>query len=368
MPRPLRKSVGLFLAGFVTVIGLFEAVVAMFFSMPPEARQPEGSLVRYFSYGFSTEAKLDRSVGDERQVPTDIVNAGWVATELKTPAEGWESASYRYVFYGMSFTNKISQHVAQLDPDSAIVTRAGPAAPLSHSYRMFETDPYRPKANAIVVGILSSSLAQLQSMTGLGWTPENPAPFTFPMFQWQKGELERLDPVIEDRDTFIRAYRSKNERWQRHLAAIQQRDAYWDPIVFRHSYFDCSALARLARRAWASRIIRSVSASIYNPDGNYDTRHPALASVPVLLQRMHASCIESGQQFVVILLHAQGEPGHLDEWLADDLTASGVTVVSSVEYFSSTDAQNFLDDGHYQTANTDALARALVKSLGRARP
>jgi hypothetical protein len=363
--RPWRQGVCIFVAGFVAVTGLFEVVVASLFSMPPDARQPEGGLVRYFSYGLSTEAKLDRTVGSADQEPTDIVKAGWIAAELKSPDDDWWSASLRYVFYGMSFTNKIAKDVADLDHGSACIARAGPAAPLSHSYAMFESDPVRANAHVVVVGVLSSSLPHLQSMTGLGWTPESPAPFTFPMFRWQNDELNRLDPVIQDRETFVRAFREDSPLWQRHLAAVRQHDAYWDSIVFRRSALDHSALARLVRRAWASRKIRTVSDSIYHSDGAYDTSHPAIAAVPHLLQRMHESCRQHGQQLIVVLLHALGEPGRLDAWLADDLRDMGVKVVSSVDYFASTDGQNFVDDGHYTAANTAALARAVIAAIGR---
>jgi hypothetical protein len=348
----------------VTVIGLFE-IAAASVAMPADMRQPDGALMRYFYYGLSTQAKLDRSVGRAGEQPTPIVRAGWIPTELKPPDDDWQSASFRYVCYGMSFTNRISEKLPQLDPGSATLRRAGPAAPLSHAYAMFEQDPHRAEANAVVVGLLSSSLAYLQSLTGLGWTPESPAPFTFPQFQLRNERLERLDPVIQDLDTFVREYRQQGPLWQRHVAMIREHDAYWNAAVFRRSATDHSALVRLVRRAWATRSVGNASASIYESAGRYDTSHPALACVPVLLRQMHSTCREARQPLVVVLLHAQGEPGQLDAWLAHDLRKAGIQVVSTVDYFASTDAQNFEADGHYTDANTAALARAVIAALGR---
>jgi hypothetical protein len=347
-----------------TVIGLFE-VGAAFFAMPAGVREPQGALTRYFHYGLSTQAKLDHSVGGAGEPPTAIVQAGWIPTELKPPEAEWARAPFRYVVYGMSFTNEICKQLAQVDPAAATLRRAGPAAPLSHSYAMFERDPQRAEAQAVVVGVLSSSLAYLQSMTGLGWTPENPAPYTFPKFEWRDDRLVRIDPVIQDRDTFVREFRQDGPLWAKHLAMLRRQDAYWDAAVFHRSASDHSALLRLVRRAWASRTIQRATSSIYAPAGGYDTSHPALACVPRLLRKMHSDCRRSGQPLVVILLHAQGEPGHLDAWLADDLRRSGVKVVSSVDFFSSEDPQNFVGDGHYTTPNTATLARAVAAAVGR---
>lgn len=345
----------------------FEAVVAVMFSMPPGAREPSGSLERYFSYGYSIESKLNRSVGDASQEPAAIVRAGWIPTELYPPAETWDSAPARVVVYGMSFTNRVAAELTKIRPELAIATRAGPGAPFNHSFAMFEADPWRPEADVVVVGILSSSLSHMQSLSGLGFTPESPAPYAFPLFTLVDGELQRRDPVIADRDVFVQAFRDRSDEWNAHLAAIAEHDAYWDPFVFRQFILDRSALIRLVRRAWASRTIDTVRSRVYSNDKGYKIEHPALAAVPAMLAEMQAACDRDGQTLVVLLLHAKGEPGHLDTWLVDNLVQSGAAVISTADLFSSLDAMNFEGDAHYRPHLDAHIAKAvsgLVPSQG----
>ena len=320
-PRRSKLRSGLwFVVGVFVVIGCFEAAVAYRFSIPANAQEPSGSLQRFFNYGLSIEAKLDRSVGNAQQEPTNIVKAGWISTELYPPTDHWEQAQQRVVFYGMSFTNRIARELALLDSSIGINTRAGPAAPLSHSMALFEADPLRDQANVVIVGVLSSSMPHMQGMTGLGYTPENPAPHTFPMYTLVDEELNRYDPPILRRDEFVKAYREKGDLWKKHLSAIAEHDVHWDSFVFRRSITDRSATIRLIRRAWASRKVDQVARRVYSPQTGYKVENPSMAAVPKILTSMHTQCQESGQRLIVILLHARNEPGHLDTWLSDQLT------------------------------------------------
>jgi hypothetical protein len=359
-PRSGIRSIAWSIAGILAVFLAFEAIVAVMFSMPPGAREPSGSLERYFSYGYSIESKLSRSVGYASQEPAAIVRAGWIPTELYPPGETWDSAPARVVVYGMSFTKRVAAELTKIRPELAISTRAGPGAPFNHSFAMFEADPWRSQADVVVVGILSSSLSHMQSLSGLGFTPESPAPYAFPLFTLDDGELHRRDPIIADRDVFVQAFRERSDEWNAHLAAIAEHDAYWDRFVFSHSILDRSALIRLVRRAWASRNIDIGRSKVYTNSKGYKTEHPAMAAVPAMLAEMQAACDRDGQMLVVLLLHARGEPGHLDSWLADTLAGFGIEVISSIDLFSSLDAMNFGGDGHYRPHLDAAIADALA--------
>ena len=362
-PRRSVRDLLWFAGGVVAVLVAFELVVATLFSMPPDARQPQGTLERYFSYGYSIEAKLRRAVGKPGQQPVNIVRAGWGPSELYTPPDSWQDSDTRIVFYGMSFTNHIAEQFELLSPDVSIVTRAGPAAPLNHSYMLFEMDPWRGEADHVVVGILSSSLPYMQGLSGLGFMPESPAPYTFPKFEIQDGQLHRVDPVITNLDDFARTFRANSDRWQEHLRRLAAHDDYWDSLTVRASLADQSALARLARRAWASRTIDRATARAFDQKAGYNTQNESMQAVPVLLKKMHEECRRHGQQFIVLLLHAQGEPGHLDKWLTKDLTETGITVISTTDIFSSTDAINFEADGHYLPERDRQIARSVADAL-----
>jgi len=337
----------------------FELVVAAKFSMGLNDREPSGSLERFFSYGYSTEAKLDRSVGGEDQEPTNIVKAGWVPTELYPAMEEWIAADQQLIFYGMSFSNRVARELGEFDPTLGILTRAGPGAPLSHSMALFHADPWRSQADIVVVGVLSSSLPYMQGMTGLGYTPESPAPYAYPKYTLVDGALVETMPPIMERDQFVEAFRGQGGAWDGQLASFQEHDAYWDAFALKRSITDRSAMARLVRRAWASRKIGQVAKNVYTQKSGYKTEHPVMSAVPEILTTMHEQCQTDGQRLVVLLLHARNEPGHLDTWLSDRLTDQGIGVVSTVDLFRSTDAQNFLGDGHFQRQNDRLIAQAV---------
>lgn len=358
-PRSRRAQALWFVLGITAVLILFEFTVSTLFSMDPSEQEPHGSLERYFSYGYSTEAKLNRSVGDASQEPTAIINAGWIPTELYPPPENWETANHRITFYGMSFTNRAARALKSINPELAISSRAGPAAPFNHSYALFEADPWADEPDVIVVGILSSSLAYTHSISGLGYTPESPAPYSFPKFELIDNKLVRHDPIITQRDQFIEAFRTRSKLWYQYKDQLAQLDGYWDPFVFNHSLLDRSAFIRLVRRAWASKVIDSNRTKVYSPRDGYNTRDPALAAVPYLLNKMHQTCAKNNQRLIVLLLHARGEPGHLDQWLAPILRSQEITVISTTDLFSSTDPLNFESDSHYRPDLDQRIAQTI---------
>lgn len=349
--------------GCVSVLIAFDLLAGALASVPADAREPSGELQRYLNYGESIEAKLDRAVGGPGEEAIGVVRSGWVPTELYPPGPDWQEGGTRVAVYGMSFARRIAYEMKDLDPTLATVRRSGPAAPLSHSYALIEADPVRPEADLVVLGILSSSIPYLQALSGLGFTLENPAPYTFPKFILSKGELVRRDPVIRSRDEFFAAYRDRSPRWQEHLAELRRHDAYWDSFLFEHSIADRSVLAKFVRRAWSARNIDRRRAAVYSAESGYDVDHPSIAAVPLLLRSIRDMCLRDGQQLTVVLLHELGEPGHLARWLRPHLEGMGVEVISSTDFFSSLDASNFEPDGHYVPARDRELARAVIASI-----
>lgn len=349
-----------FACGCVAVLVTFDLVVGFAFSIPTEAREPAGSLQRYFNYGESIEGKLSRTVGREGLEAAAIVRAGWISTELYPPPDDWGSGGTRVALYGMSFTQRIARAMDEMKPSLAIMGRGGPGASLNHSFALFEADPYRADADHVVVGILSSSVPYLQAMSGLGYTLESPAPHTFPKFTLIEGQLKRLDPVIQEHDEFIDAFRHRSDRWEAYLDGLRRHDPYWDSFIFDRSVSDASTLAKLIRRAWHRRNIARRQSAVYSSADGYDTKHPSIAATPAVLDLMHEACVSDGQQLTVILLHARGEPGHLDRWLRVGLENRGINVISSVDLFSSLDALNFEGDGHYLPRWDRELAAAVI--------
>lgn len=357
------RAFGWFMLGVVAVLVAFELLVAWKCSIPAGQQIPRGALQRYFSYGSSTESKLERLVGQSGEAAA-IVRAGWLENELYPPPKDWDTTEHRVVFYGMSFTNRLAEELKRMQPNYGVMTRAGPAAPLSHSYALFEADPHRTSADVVVVGVLSVSIPYLQAMTGMGYMLENPPPFTYPRFTLtDDGELVRIDPVITDRDTFINAFRQRNELWRQQRDQFAEHDDYWNSFLFDASPLDHSALVGLLRRAIGKHWVAGRLNHVYDPHTGYKRDDPTLRAAPVLLSNMAKQCRADGQHLVVILLHAMSEPGHLGEWLAPPLREQGIDVISTAELFDSTDLLNFEGDGHYLPSRDHEITTALIELI-----
>ncbi|QDU72709.1 hypothetical protein [Mucisphaera calidilacus] len=367
--RGIRPRDALYcLAGAVLVVLAFDLTVASLFSIPADQPLPHGPLQRFFSYGQSSESKLQRTVGEPGTEPASIVRAGWIPTELYEPPDNWDTAPQRVAVYGMSFTNHIAKELQHNHPELAVMTRAGPGAPFNHSYAMIRADPHAAQASWVCVGILSSSLPYLQSMSGMSYALESPTPFAYPRFQAVDGTLQRIDPVIDNLDTFARAFRSRDALYLQHIDRLRQEDAFFNTLFYHASFLDRSAFLSLMRRAYGKRWIASRKAAIYNPRDGYQTDHPALAAVPLMIDNLHEQTTANQQQLLIILLHARGEPGHLDAWLSPHLEQRGIPTLSTTTLFDATDTLNFIGDGHYQPELDRTLAEALYALISNPSP
>ena len=157
------------LGWMIAALACIDVVVNFAFPPPSDPRVPPSSLQSYFEYGRSLEGKLDRLVGrtDDRTAP--ICFAGWLDPppgddQPKALAAG---ADHMVAFYGMSFTNHVGNALETLDPRFTVRRIAGPAAPPSFAYAAFEGDRGRHDADAVVLGVLDSSVVGLLSDNGL---------------------------------------------------------------------------------------------------------------------------------------------------------------------------------------------------------
>lgn len=357
----IRDTAGTTL-GFLVVFVVLELITLLLINPRSGSTSPIGKIAQYLDYGLSTESKIAGAAATLETTPSQALETGWIDAQIGSGSPEWLAAEHRVVVYGMSFTNLLAGQLRDLDPDLGVLTRSGPAAPLSHAYAMFDADPAARSAHTVVVGVLSSSVPDLQSMTSMTRNPTVPAPFTYPSFRSIDGQLERTDPAFTSLAAFLRAFNAKGKEWNDYISDLERFDAYWEPFLFKSTPLDRFATTRLARRAWFRRHVDAVSDDVYTNTGRFRVAHPAIAAVPLILRSMADTCSSRGQQLVIVLLHARGQPQALGEWLTPALADSGAEIVSTADLFSSADEANFLPDMHYQP-ELDRLIATRVLSL-----
>jgi hypothetical protein len=331
---------------------------------PGPSRVPE--LQRYFEYGRSIEGKLAQMVSGVRD--GRILGAGWIDVhQLRQLPDAPEAGKDLLVAaYGQSFTMHAVEGAAAVDHRMTLRRAGGPGAPASHSYWAYRVDAPLRKADVVVFGVLSSTVGQLASSSGLIWMFENPAPFTFPRYREVDGRLEEELPLIRSEAEFRAAFDGRTRQWQQFKQQLASVDKGYDAFTFNDSWIDASTVGRLIRRGWVAHR-RGYDEGVYSPDQGFDARSEEVRTLRRILLEAQAQALSRGERLIVLLLHTKGHGDRLHAVLQGALEGAGIEYLSTHTLFSANDPGNFLPDGHYVARANDALALALQRRI-RNRP
>ena len=368
-----RLMRGARLAGFMAAwLAAADVAVNLLFPLPADPAVTPNSLVRYFNHGRSTVGKLERSVGATPEESAPIVPAGWLDLEAwdRSKATALEEGHDLFLtVYGMSFAEHVCDAAASADGAITVRKVTGPAASPNHSYRAFELDETGKNSSDVAVfGILASSLNRMRSLSGMTWTPEHPAPFTFPRYRVDAaGDLQAITTGIETLPEFIEIFRERGQRWREFRDQLARDDHAFNRLVFDRSPADRSVIFRLLRRSVGNRSLKRAEAGLYDPKTGFNADLPEILALKLLVSRFAETCRGRGQIPVVLLFDDQGYGGHLHQLLAPHLAAGEIPFVSSQNHASPDDPANFVPDGHFTAAVDEKLAAALLEIIRPAR-
>lgn len=329
-------------------------------------RHPDSGLVRYFRYGLSIEAKLDELTRLPRNAPDALIlSAGWLDARdwVSLPDQPQPGADKLLALYGQSFAFNVTRTAMQLDGHLTMRGIGGPAAPPDHSYAAFLKDPGSGHAETVLFGILASSVARMGSMTGMDWTFEHPAPFTFPRYRLRDGFLVAEAPVFQTEQQFRDAFAQQSTAWRDFKRQLLKNDRGFDVLSFDRTWLDKSQVALLLRRAWVAHD-QDYGAGVYDPAKGFAPDSEQLQVLKAILLDLSARTRARGQRLIVLLEQDQGYGDSLYRALGQTLTANGIDFVGSQAAFSANDPRNFQADGHY-TAQANALFARQLQHLIR---
>jgi hypothetical protein len=324
------------------------------------------SLARYLEYGRSVEGKLTQLIGLDGQGPNAIVSAGWLdpAHWVGKPTQASDDKHTLVAVYGQSFAIQVATQAARSNPGWQLRTIGGPAAPLSHSYAAYQLDKDQRKAQVVVVGILASALGRSSSMSGLSFTFESPAPFTFPRYTRSGQGLQAHWPALANEAQFRKAFAEKGEAWAKFERELLAANPAMDRFQFQGGWSDASALVRLARRGWVSASV----AELKGAHGEQGLAKDLLAEVDVAkaqLLSLQQETASRGEKLVILLLQDQGYDQALTQAFGDFFKTHHIAVVDSSALINSRNPGNFLPDGHFTASCNVKLAEALISALQR---
>jgi hypothetical protein len=329
----------------------------------PKGNQlPGPGLQRYFEYGRSIEGKLAR--GAATQNP--ILSAGWINPEelKKLPDRPRDGADVLVATYGQSFTMNAVLAAAALDTRMTVRAVGGPGAPPNHSYAAYVVDVPLRKADVVVFGVLSSTIGQMGSLSGLISMFENPAPFTYPRYRLDGGRLVGEQPVIGSEAAFRSALDSRSEEWRRFKQQLRHSDRGYSRVTFDDSFADSSSIVRLLRRGWVAHR-QSYDEGVYVPGKGFDPEAEDVKVLQALLVDLAQQTRLRGERLIVLLLHTKGHGDHLHAVLEGTLKKARIEYVSTHSHFSANDPGNFVRDGHYTDTANGKLSKALLELIRR---
>ncbi len=331
-----------------------------------EAQGRMGSLVRYFDYGRSVPGKLARweahptAYGNLYDVAwrSDILAISTAAFAEEPPGIGPVIRSY-----GMSFVNNIIRAAQEQEPGLKWDNHAGPGAPPNFTYAVFQEDrANRRKGDIVVLGILSSSVPAMAALSNRSVAFEQPAPFTYPIFQPDGAGLTRIEPLVNS----ARAQRGlardpvAKQAWTDQFTT---QDAFYSPITFGLTWLDVSPFARLVRRSLAKAHITQVKSDILA--GEDYPYAEVLERMIVAFARMARA---DGQIPVVMAIQTR-KPLNVDiaALTIPVLEREGVAYLATADHFDPSDVSGFVPDGHYKPEIDARFAAAFRRILETAR-
>jgi hypothetical protein len=344
---------------------VFDLVLSGVGAVASRAGGPGLALARYLEYGRSIEGKLAQLIGHDGRGTNAIVSAGWLdPQQWKNKASRAKDEQHKLVaVYGQSFANQVSIEAAHLHPSWQLRTIAAPAAPLSHSYAAYQLDKDLRKADVVVVGVLASALAHSSSLSGLSFTFESPAPYTYPRYTLSPQGLVMHEPLVSTEAQFRAAFSERGETWHRFEQQLMAANPSMDRFQLKAWWGDASALVRLCQRGWASAQVAQAKSVL----GEQGLPAELLAEIDVAkaqLLSLQQETKSRGEKLVILLLHDQGYDHALTKAFGSFFRDHQIAVVDSSDVVDSKNPSNFIADGHFNASSNAKLGRALAAAAG----
>ena len=360
----IRKSLvmGLWIVFFLLV---FDFAVNILFPYPSDPQAtPPGQLNTYFEYGRSVEGKLSRMVGATDESSSSLAVAGWLDPQLwkklDLPVSPEPDQDLLVAIYGMSFSNYVGDEMKAIDSKLGVRAIAGPAAPPNYSYAAYKLDRGRHQADVVILGVLASSVKALRTMNGSTWQFEAPAPYTYPRYVVDNGDLKEISPKIQSLAQLRAAFQDEKQ-WDAAVNQLRKHDQFFNPFLFEHNWLDNSAIVRLIRRASAQRYQTAITNQVHDSTGfNKELDIPVLSAIA---KEFSATAKADGKLPIVLIINDRGYDDHLFQALKPTLESNSIPYVSTHNIAPATDVRNFIGDGHFVQSANKLIAKSVLELI-----
>lgn len=355
------------LAFVVAYLVVLDVSINVMFNYPRDPQAIASGLQRYFEFGRSVEGKLERMTGREDAESAQTIPRGWVESEVyrNLVSQKQNDNDVLVAAYGMSHTGLLVDAIDELDDRFLIRAITAPGAPPNWSFAAFGADRQRRKADVAILGVMTDGVPGLSSTSGSTLNFDQPYAYSYPRFRIVDDELTAATPPFLD----VVQYRSQffdPDQWAEYREWLRANDKYFDALLYRASFLDHSALARLLRRAYASAQINRKRGEVLSGDGFNSTSEEVQVLVRIVSE-FARDAREDGSLPIVYLVNNQGRGDHLFRLLLPVLEDDEIPYLSTHAIAPPSDPRMFLDrNSHFIPEKDTELAREIIRIVEEA--
>jgi hypothetical protein len=355
-----------------TIFFLFalDLVTNFAFDYPDDPRfSNPGRLQAYFEYGRSVEGKFDAMTRPSNDESARILKAGWLAGETSPlnaePGTRVGSDRMMVAIYGMSHARRLARAVERVSDDVTVRAVTAPAATPNWAYAAHLLDRRSSAPDAVVFSLLSATIPMINTMSNATAFFDQSRPYTQPRFWIENDELRSVDPLFSSVEDYRGALYDA-DTWRRYREQLERYDPYYDPLLFRKSALDSSALVRVLRRGYAISSRRRRIDRVYGREG-FREKSEEVALLRRMVSEFASLACNAGAVPVVYIVNSFRYGDHLFRVLGPTLESRQIPFVSSHTVCSPSDPHCYLPDSHFLPEIDDRLARELIRVVDAAR-
>jgi hypothetical protein len=242
-------------------------------------------------------------------------------------------------------------------------TIGAPGATTNWSYGAYLRDRDSGKSRAVVLSLMSVTLAMITTMSPMTWSIDFPMPYTSDRFYVENGRLGRVRPPFTSFEQYVQTFNDPT-KWRAAREVFAKNDSMYNPFIMTADFLDHSSLFRLIRHAYAQRFIRNERKKVLDQNGfnpNSDQIHVARAIVKEFARQARSD----GVIPIIFLVNNLGYSDYLYQAIKPTLEVDRIPYLSSHTIISPSDPRGYLPDSHFTNAIDDKLAGALENLLDR---
>ena len=324
-------------------------------------------IVQYFEYGYSVPKKMENWEKNYSQwydltLENSLRDDALQTSQKEFLSENPDQGPVIRV-YGMSFVDQIVDEAMEIRPKTLFPNlkadkHSSAGAPPNYSFMIYNSDrENRNRGDIAILGILSSSVLAMNSMSNSAWSFEHPLPFTYPIYWPEEQGLRTIEPLIYSRRDVVSLSTDTSFR-KKWYDQLRRHDAYFTSVAFAFPWMDVSPFVRLIRRWNVTSRFEKLSAK-----GIEKSAYPYKEVLNEFVVNFAETARSDGQIPIVFLIQARPTDVDLKNLLQAKLEDHNIRYFATIDHFNPTDPTGFVKDGHFKKHINAMLAENFLVML-----